>query len=86
MRAIKADMISKHFKDIPNQLRAMARLWPPSNGVHGRRFLEAALFEKGLAAPVSDALDKALDAFVADKPAPIMTDAPKRSISHLVFF
>lgn len=53
MRAIKADMISKNFKDIPNQFRAMARLWPPSNGVHGRRFREASLFEKGLAAPAA---------------------------------
>ena len=48
MRAIKADMADSNFKDIPNQLRAMSRLWPTSNGVHSRRFREAALFEKGL--------------------------------------
>lgn len=50
MRTIKADMAGKNFKDIPNQLRSMARLWPVSNGVHGRRLREAAIFEKGLAA------------------------------------
>jgi hypothetical protein len=50
MRAIKADMAAKNFSDIPNQFKSMARLWPPSNGVHGRRFREAALFERGLAA------------------------------------
>lgn len=50
MHAIRADMAAKNFKDIPNQLRSMARLWPASSGVHGRRFREAALFEKGLAA------------------------------------
>jgi hypothetical protein len=49
MNAIKADMIAKRFADIPNQFRSMARLWPASSGVHGRRFREAALFEHGLA-------------------------------------
>ncbi len=48
MRAIAADMQGKNFKDIPNQFRSMARLWPASSGVHKRRFREAALFEKGL--------------------------------------
>jgi len=51
MRAIKADMASKNFADIPAQLRSMARLWPAGNGVHGRRLREAALFEKGLRGP-----------------------------------
>jgi len=48
MRAISADMSAKNFKDIPNQFRAMSRLWPQGSGVHKRRFREAALFEKGL--------------------------------------
>ena len=48
MRAIKADMGTKNFADIPYQLRSMARLWPSTNGVHARRFREAALFESGL--------------------------------------
>lgn len=50
MRAIKADMVSKNFKDIPNQFISMARLWPSNNGVHGRRLREAAIFQKALAA------------------------------------
>lgn len=46
MRAIKSDMTTQHFADIPNQFRSMARLW--TGGVHARRLREAALFEKGL--------------------------------------
>lgn len=46
MRAIKADMTNKKFNDISHQLRSMARLWPLSNGVHGRRLREAALWDK----------------------------------------
>lgn len=55
MRAIKADMAAKNFADIPNQLRSMARLWPSSSGVHGRRFREATIYQNalnGIAAPV----------------------------------
>src|SRR5438445_6447594 len=48
MRAIRADMASRNFADVPNQLRAMARLCPPTSGVHGRRYRAAALFETGL--------------------------------------
>ena len=48
MRAIKADMGAKNFADIPNQLRAMARLWPSTSGVHGRRFREATIFQNAL--------------------------------------
>lgn len=48
MRAISTDMFMKNFKDIPNQIRSMARLWPSTNGVHSRRLREANLFEKGL--------------------------------------
>jgi hypothetical protein len=48
MRAIKADMVAEHFADVSNQLRSMARLWPPNNGVHSRRFREAALWDKGM--------------------------------------
>jgi hypothetical protein len=46
MRAIKADMSSGNFADIPTQLRRMARLW--TGGVHARRLREATLFERGL--------------------------------------
>jgi hypothetical protein len=49
MRAIKADMATRNFKDIPNQFISMARLWPPNNGVHGRRYREAAIFKAALA-------------------------------------
>lgn len=57
MRAIKADMASQNFEDIPAQLRSMKRLWK-GKGVDGllkRRDAEADLFEEGLqadAAPV----------------------------------
>lgn len=47
MRAIKADMASGNFADIPSQFRSMARLW--TGGVHDRRLREATLFQKGLA-------------------------------------
>lgn len=50
MRQIKQAMIDKNFAAIPSRFRSMARLWPPNNGVHGRRFREAALFEVGLKA------------------------------------
>lgn len=46
MRAIKGDMATQNFADIPHQLKSMARLW--TGGVHDRRLREAALFEKGL--------------------------------------
>ena len=49
MRAIWADMMGMNLRDIPNQMRRMARLWPAGSGVHNRRFREATLFERGLA-------------------------------------
>jgi GH24 family phage-related lysozyme (muramidase) len=51
MRAIKADVSQKNFKDIPAQLRSMKRLWasdPNAAGLVRRRELEALLFEQGL--------------------------------------
>ena len=50
MRAIKADMASGKFADIPDQFRSMKRLWPNMVGLRNRRDHEADLFEKGLAA------------------------------------
>jgi hypothetical protein len=49
MRAIKADMTSKTFPDIPTQIRDMKRLWPTVRGLQIRRDLEAQLFQDGLA-------------------------------------
>ena len=46
MRAIKSDMANEKFNNISAQLRSMARLWPPGNGVHSRRYREAALWDK----------------------------------------
>ena len=46
MRYIKADMAAERFDDIGYQLRAMARLWPIGNGVHPRRYREAAIWDK----------------------------------------
>lgn len=53
MRSIKAHMAAKRFEQIPAELRAMKRLWPGTLGLLKRRDAEAALFEKGLKAPVS---------------------------------
>jgi hypothetical protein len=50
MRAIKAHMASGQFAEIPDEFRAMKRLWPNVSGLQHRRDHEAALFEKGLAA------------------------------------
>ena len=52
MRAIKSDMQSKNFGDIPAQFRSMERLWvniPSDAGLVTRREAEAALFAAGLA-------------------------------------
>ena len=49
MKAIRDLMAAKRFNEIPNQFRAMARLWPGVSGLQGRRYREAKLFEQGLA-------------------------------------
>jgi GH24 family phage-related lysozyme (muramidase) len=49
MRAIKSDMASRTFSDIPTQIRNMKRLWPTVRGLQIRRDLEAKLFQDGLA-------------------------------------
>ena len=49
-RAIKTDMQSKNFSDIPAQFRSMERLWkniPDDAGLVLRREAEAALFAAG---------------------------------------
>jgi peptidoglycan hydrolase-like protein with peptidoglycan-binding domain len=48
MRAIKTDMATQNYKDIPHQLRSMKRLWPAGGGLWKRREHEAVLFENGL--------------------------------------
>lgn len=49
MRAIKYFMQTEQFDKIPDQIRAMKRLWPGS-GLVARREREAKLFERGLKA------------------------------------
>lgn len=46
MRQIKLLMSQRRFREIPDQIDSMARLW--SNGVAGRRHREATLFREGL--------------------------------------
>lgn len=49
MRAIRDLMAARAFDKVPEQIRAMKRLWPASmTGLLKRRDAEAALFEKGL--------------------------------------
>lgn len=52
MRAIRLAVISGHPERVPALLRSMKRLWPNVAGLRHRRDVEAALFEKGLKAPV----------------------------------
>jgi hypothetical protein len=51
MNAIKACVASKQFAGIPDQFRAMKRLWPNLRGLQIRRDAEADLFQRGLSAP-----------------------------------
>ena len=48
MRAIRENMISGNLKAIPDDIRAMKRLWPDVKGLRIRREAEAYLFQKGL--------------------------------------
>jgi len=48
MRKIKELMASENFKEIPDQIRSMKRLWPPTSGLQKRRDDEAKLFQEGL--------------------------------------
>lgn len=50
MRQIKALMEQKAFDKIPDQIRAMSRLWPKNGDLYKRRYHEAELFEEGLTA------------------------------------
>ncbi len=54
MRNIKALMAGKLFDQIPDQIRAMKRLWPTDTGLKRRREEEADLFAAGLRGPVLD--------------------------------
>ena len=53
MRGIRYLMGAEQFERIPDEFRSMKRLWPNVLGLRLRRDHEAALFEKGLAVPVS---------------------------------
>ena len=48
MHAIRQHMALRMFEDIPDDIRAMKRLWPNVTDLRLRRDHEAALFEKGL--------------------------------------
>lgn len=47
MRNIRDHMRSRQFDLIPNEIRAMKRLWPTSKGLRDRRETEARFFEVG---------------------------------------
>ena len=49
MATIKQLMAASNFAAVPEQIRAMKRLWPTVPGLMQRRELEAKLFETGLA-------------------------------------
>lgn len=80
MRNIRAHIATGHWDMVPNEIRAMKRLWsnPPINGLLRRRDEEAALWEKSLAAagaqPIEDTyvsgrVDTGDDKEVWDTPA-----------------
>lgn len=48
MRNIKAHMAAEDYAAIPDEFRAMKRLWPDLAGLRSRRDKEASLFTKGL--------------------------------------
>lgn len=47
MRVIRQAMVAQNFDAIPQQFRAMKRLWPNVPGLQIRREREAVLFERG---------------------------------------
>lgn len=53
MRGIHALMAAEQFDKIPDEFRHMKRIWPNVSGLQHRRDHEAALFQKGLAAPAA---------------------------------
>jgi len=56
MRAIRDHMAARDFDKIPAEFLAMRRLWPPKGSdLWNRREHEAALFQRGLAAPAATA-------------------------------
>jgi GH24 family phage-related lysozyme (muramidase) len=48
MRNIKDHMEARAFSKIPDEIRAMVRIWPTVNGLKRRRLAEADLFASGL--------------------------------------
>jgi uncharacterized protein (TIGR02594 family) len=51
MRNIRTHMANERFHLIPNEIRAMKRLWPSVKGLRDRRDAEAKFFEDGLRLP-----------------------------------
>lgn len=86
MRSIKAHMASGNFAAIPNDIRAMKRLWPKVKGLRDRREHEAVLFEQGLSkidilAKVGEAPDE-LDLQGPFKAGPARTKPPTLSLAQ----
>lgn len=88
MRAIRAHMQACDFAAIPDELRAMKRLWPKMAGLRKRRDREAALFERGLKALANGAaepgelavLSQRADAIDDPAPAEALPDAELKSV------
>lgn len=90
MRAIKQHMIAREFGKIPDEFRAMKRLWPNVAGLRRRRDHEAALFEQGLAAghgaaPAASDVEPMVDApkapaSPAAAPAPAAAPRPRPTL------
>lgn len=80
MRAIKAHMVAREFAKIPAELRAMKRLWPTMAGLRTRRDNEAALFERGFAAPLQPAVTAAPSPKQMPVPPPPAPSKPPESL------
>jgi hypothetical protein len=68
MRAIRAHMEACDFEKIPDELRAMKRLWPAKSGLRPRREHEAVLFERGLKKLSGATVQPAAFAVLPDRP------------------
>lgn len=82
MREIHANMVSKNFAAIPDNIRAMVRLWPNVAGLITRRRQEADLFQKGLTEPVTGTQPAAVSVDPSPVPA---TDPPIAAPIHPKF-
>lgn len=88
MRAIKEHMSNGDFEDIPDEIRAMRRLWPTMKGLRDRRDREAALFERGLkvsASPMPAPVPPVLPPDVGPIPKPAPQANPIVAILTAIF-